>query len=244
MVGIKNDNTLWTWGYGNCGGLGDGVGGNNRSSPDTTVGGGTTWCQASAKYFSTAAIKTDGTLWTWGGNTFGQLGQGDTAHKSSPATVAGGGTNWCQTSMSCLHSGAVKTNGTLWTWGANSKCTDFGTQTTGLLGSGQSTFASRSSPGTTAGGGTNWCFVSMGGSSGAGIKTDGTLWTWGPNYCGELGIGILSGACRSSPVSVVGGITVWHKVNFAAAKDRCQFGPCRTDHVAALTKVTFGFNSV
>ena len=149
---IKTDGTLWLWGINNNGHLGDDTN-VSKLSPITTAGGGTDWSQVSAGGYHTAAIKTDGTLWTWGNNTYGRLGDNTTTTRSSPITTAGGGTNWKEVSTGVYgsHTAAVKTDGTLWTWGYNAL---------GRLGTGNLT--SRSSPGTTAGGGTNWSQVSAG----------------------------------------------------------------------------------
>jgi len=212
-TGIKTDGTLWTWGRNasssspfvwDAGALGDG-GATNRSSPGTTAGGGTNWKQVSAAWQACAAIKTDGTLWTWGNNRTGQLGTGTTTARSSPGTTAGGGTNWSQISLGFTsnvegNAAAIKTDGTLWTWGDN---------TSGTLGIG--TTVDRSSPGTTAGGGTNWKQVAVGLSSMAAIKTDGTLWTWGLNDTGQLGTGNTT--ARSSPGTTAGGGTTWKQVD-------------------------------
>ena len=191
-VAIKIDGTLWTWGNNNYGQLGNGTA-VARCSPGTIAGGGTTWCQSSAEGSSAAAIKTDGTLWTWGSNIRGQLGDGTTLTRCSPGTVAGGGTTWCQSFSSCNHTLAIKTDGTLWTWGYN-QC--------GRLGDG--TTVSRSSPGTVAGGGTTWCQSSKATEA---IKTDGTLWTWGCNGAGSLGDGTTVNRC--SPGTIAGGLTNW-----------------------------------
>ena len=195
MVALKTDGTLWTWGCNGSGQLGDGTT-TNRSSPGTVAGGGTNWCAVSAGSRFTAAIKTDGTLWTWGYNAMGQLGNETTTGRSSPGTVAGGGTNWRSISAGHYHATAIKNDGTLWTWGRGAG---------GGLGDGTS--FGRSSPGTTAGGGSNWCAVSAGSATSAAIKTDGTLWTWGENARGELGDGTTT--CRTSPGTVAGGGTNW-----------------------------------
>ena len=150
---------LYTWGSNINGMLGDNSA-VNRSSPGTTAGGGTTWCQVSINRAHTAAVKTDGTLWTWGSDYSGMLGRGTPASRSSPGTTAGGGTTWCQVSTGSIHTAALKTDGTLWTWGCNA---------TGQLG--DNTIASRSSPGTTAGGGTTWFQVSGGGAHTIALST-------------------------------------------------------------------------
>ena len=208
---IKTDGTLWTWGRNDSGGLGS----NNTSSYSSPVSvvGGANWKQvacsmsrlATGKNY-TAAIKTDGTLWTWGSNTAGQLGDGTTTSRSSPGTTAGGGTNWkqvaCNTAYDLYFStAAVKTDGTLWTWGMNQY---------GQLGDGTTT--SRSSPGTTAGGGTNWKQVSCGYNYCAAVKIDGTLWTWGHNQF-QILADAPGNSNRSSPVTTVAGGTNWKQVS-------------------------------
>ena len=194
-IAIKTDGTLWTWGNNTQGRLGDGTT-VSRCSPGTIAGGGTTWCAAAASSISVTAIKTDGTLWTWGCNCRGKLGDGTTVDRCSPGTVAGGGTTW---SIVRADSMAIKTDGTLWTWGYNS---------VGQLGNG--TTVDRCSPGTVAGGGTTWCDVSYLSSAIAAIKTDGTLWTWGQNQFGRHGNGTIVNRC--SPGTVSGGGTIWCRV--------------------------------
>ena len=200
IVSVKTDGTLWTWGSNNNGQLGEGTT-VARSSPGTVAGGGTTWCQVFGGNSSSAAIKTDGTLWTWGQNIQGRLGDGTALNRSSPGTVAGGGTNWCSIFINqASTAAAIKTDGTLWTWGSNVQ---------GILGDG--TVVARCSPGTVAGGGTTWCQVAGGRYHTAAIKTDGTLWTWGCNFQGQLGDGTLVSRC--SPGTVAGGGTTWCKTN-------------------------------
>jgi alpha-tubulin suppressor-like RCC1 family protein len=208
---VKTDGTLWTWGYNISGQLGTGDT-TSRSSPGTTVGGGTNWKQVSCGYGLTsnmAAVKTDGTLWTWGAGTNGALGTGNTTSISSPGTTAGGGTNWLQVSCGRQYMAAVKTDGTLWSWGWGNS---------GRLGNDLS--SDRSSPGTTSGGGTNWKQVSCGYNSTAAIKFDGTLWTWGSRANGQLGDGYTT-TSKLSPEGISGGGTNWKQVssrtNFMAA---------------------------
>jgi len=195
---IKGDGTLWCWGYNFFGGIGDGTVA-RKSSPVQTIAGGTDWKQVSCSGGSTAAIKTNGTLWIWGYNAYGQLGDNTITHKSSPIQTVAGGTNWMVVSMSEYNTAAIKTDGTLWTWGYN---------TNGALGDG--TTINRSSPNQTIAGGNNWKQVSSG-SSIAAIKTDGTLWTWGWNAFGQLGDNTT--ISRSSPVQTITGGTNWKQVS-------------------------------
>ena len=195
---IKTDGTLWTWGSGDSGRLGTNDTATTRSTPVTTFAGGTNWKQVSAGRFHCAAIKTDGTLWTWGSGTFGQLGDNTTTNKSTPVTTFAGGTNWKQVSAGRLHSAAIKTDGTLWTWGLGGD---------GRLG--DNTTTNKSTPVTTFAGGTNWKQVVTGDALCAAIKTDGTLWTWGF----ARGLGDNTETSKSTPVTTFAGGTNWKQVS-------------------------------
>jgi len=210
-AGIKTDGTLWSWGYNYFGILGNNTNANRYSSPIQTIAGGNNWKQLSAGSYHTACIKTDGTLWIWGYNVNGQLGDNSTANKSSPAQTVSGGNNWQQISASDTHTTGIKTDGTLWLWGAN----QFGQL-------GDNTIIKKSSPVQTIAGGTNWKQVSAGYSSAA-IKTDGTLWVWGRNNYATLGTNNLT--YYSSPVQTVAGGTNWKQVSSTAPR----MGAIKTD---------------
>jgi alpha-tubulin suppressor-like RCC1 family protein len=111
---IKTDGTLWTWGYGNQGQLGNAVLtglGVGRNTPLTTFSGGTNWKQVSCGCGGshTVAIKTDGTLWIWGTGNEGRLGNAVTTGSiSTPVTTFAGGTNWKQVSGGGTHTAAVQ----------------------------------------------------------------------------------------------------------------------------------------
>ena len=195
---VKTDGTLWCWGKDNYGQLGDNTT-VSKSSPVQTITGGTNWTQVSCNWVHTAAIKTDGTLWLCGYNVFGQLGDNTTVRKSSPVQTVGGGTNWRSVACGMYHTAAIKTDGTLWTWGYDNY---------GQLG--DSTLVKKSSPVQTVAGGTNWKTVACGGSNTAAIKTDGTLWVWGYNGNGQLADGTTVN--KSNPVQTTLGGSNWKTV--------------------------------
>jgi alpha-tubulin suppressor-like RCC1 family protein len=201
---IKTDGTLWTWGYNSNGQLGINLSGvsNGRTTPVTTFLGGTTWKQVACGEAHTAAIKTDGILWTWGYNVFGQLGDNTRTQRNTPVQVFGSGTNWKQVACGHWHTAAIKTDGTLWTWGEGGD---------GKLGHNAS--SSHETPITTFLGGTNWKQISCGYNSTSAIKTDGTLWTWGLNDRGQLGDNTTTN--RSIPVTTFAGGTNWKQVSDA-----------------------------
>jgi alpha-tubulin suppressor-like RCC1 family protein len=200
---------LWVWGLNNVGQLGDNTT-TNRITPITTAAGGANWKQVACGPIHTAAIKTDGTLWTWGSNSLGRLGNNTAVNRSTPVTTFAGGTNWKQVSGGREHTAAIKTDGTLWTWGDNA---------TAQLGN-NTTATQRSTPVTTFAGGTNWKQVACGSRHTAAIKTDGTLWVWGRNsFPGRLGDNTTTD--RITPVTTFAGGTNWKQVscgyNFTSA---------------------------
>ena len=206
---IKTDGTLWTWGLASSGRLGNARFSGITSTPVTTFTGGNNWKQVSCGYSHTAAIKTDGTLWTWGYGNLGQLGNSQTTIRSTPVTTFAGGTNWKQVSCGNSHTSAIKTDGTLWLWGLGD---------IGQLGN--NLFANRSTPITTFAGGTNWKQVGSGNFLTAAIKTDGTLWIWGNGFTGVLGTN--DAINRSTPVTTFSGGTNWKQVS------------CGNNHTAAV----------
>ena len=107
IAAVKTDGTLWTWGNNANGQIGINDTITIKTTPVTTFAGGTTWKQVSCGSFHTAAIKTDGTLWTWGSGTSGKLGDNTTTSKSTPVTTFAGGSNWKQVSSGGSHTAAV-----------------------------------------------------------------------------------------------------------------------------------------
>jgi len=195
IAAIKTDGTLWTWGWNQNQQLGINAA-NDRSTPVTTFAGGTDWKQVSSGTNHTAAIKTDGTLWIWGTGDVGQLGINALAVRSTPVTTFAGGTNWKQVACGFVNTAAIKTDGTLWTWGRN------------IYGNiGDNTTTQKITPVTTFAGGTNWKQVTCGYEILA-IKTDGTLWTWGRG-----GQGDNTTTPRSTPITTFAGGTNWKQVS-------------------------------
>ena len=143
-------------------------------------------------------------LWAWGNNYQGQLGQNEGGNKDYSSPVQIPGTTWVepyQTYYRSSNSIIGKTDGTLWAWGTNAN---------GKLGLNQAHALNLSSP--TQIPGTTWDGenVTRGHNNGAAIRTDGTLWVWGADNSGQLG---LNGPeqNRSSPTQVPG--TTWSRVS-------------------------------
>ena len=197
---VKTDGTLWTWGFSGQGRLGNNFPFGSVNVPSLTFAGGTDWKQVSCGEGHTAAIKTDGSLWVWGYNNTAQLGVNDTTDRNIPVTTFAGGTTWKQVACGGNHTAAIKTDGTLWSWGVG---------TDGRLGTNDTT--TRSTPVTTFAGGTDWKQVVCGRYHTAAIKTDGSLWIWGKNQYGALGVSDENN--RSTPVTTFAGGNNWKQVS-------------------------------
>ena len=188
---IKNDGSLYSWGYGFYGSLGINVGGagSNRSSP--TQVGTSSWTQITGSGGGILAIRSDFTLWAWGRNQYGQLGLGNTVDHSSPTQV--GTSSWLQVAGCGFHVLARDNTGQLYAWGKNAN---------GELGN--LTFISRSSPIQVAGRideklapGVDFSLCRT---------TTSTLVAWGIDNVGQLGGGGNSDSrLRSSPVQAGSG---------------------------------------
>ncbi|RAK69491.1 hypothetical protein [Hymenobacter edaphi] len=157
--------------------------------------------QAHAQAMATshsAVVKADGTLWAWGRNQYGQLGDGTVGDKVTPVQV-GTGRAWRSVAVGSYHTVALRQDGTLWTWGHNRF---------GQLGNGTSLGQTTPQQIGTA---TTWLKVSAGGTHTVALKSDGTLWTWGYNGLGQLGDGAASSG-RDTPAQV-GTSAGWQSVS-------------------------------
>lgn len=174
-IALKTNGTLWAWGNNVYGQLGDGT--NTNKNIPTQIGIDSNWQFISSGGGDHAfALKTDGTLWGWGDNFSGQLGDNTNNSKNIPTQI-GNSTDWAIISVGSDHTIALKTNGTLWAWGKNSF---------GQLGDG--TLINKKNP-TQIGTANNWEFISTSNNHTIAKKTDGTLWAWGLNDNGQLGDG-------------------------------------------------------
>ncbi len=135
------------------------------------------------------AIKTNGTLWAWGRNRDGQLGNGKRRFKKVPVKI-GNDSNWESVSAGGAHTVAIKTNGTLWAWGRNRD---------GQLGNGK---RKRKKKPVHIGKDNDWKEVSAGGYHTIALKSDGTIWAWGDDLAGQLGNGANRDKNRKRPFRV------------------------------------------
>ena len=193
---IKQDGTLWAWGYNSYGVAGQNNANpspNSYSSPVQIPG---TWSVVFGNQSHMKGIKTDGTLWSWGINEYGQLGLNDLTHRSSPTQIPG--TTWSDAATSFGGAAAIKTDGTYWSWGISYK----GDSGRNVAHPGSMVSSPVQLPGTT------WYRVSNvnNGHNYTATKTDGTLWSWGQSWWGNVGVNNRTD--RSSPVQIPG--TGWN----------------------------------
>jgi len=191
-LAIAADGSLWSWGSNKYGQLGDGTYTYTNCNTVTEIGSAKDWAVVAAGGNQSAAIKKDGSLWVWGGNLWGQLGDGTINNRNIPRKISGAN-DWALVSASYGHTAAIKTDGSLWTWGSN----DYG-----QLGDGTNT--SRNTP-TKIHGADDWAVVSVGDRYSAAKKEDGSLWAWGANWYGQLGNGTYLN--ENSPIKIISGTT-------------------------------------
>jgi len=184
ILALKTNGTLWAWGDQHNGQLGNGSSSTAFIATPQQIGSDTDWASISAGDRSSAAIKTNGDLYTWGRGSRGRLGDGTTTEKPTPTFI---GSGYKKVSCGKIRSGtswgfftvAIKTDGTLWTWGD---------QRVGQLGDGVTTNSFISTP-QQIGSDTDWDKIATGGGFTLAIKTNKTLWGWGRNDNGQLGDG-------------------------------------------------------
>ena len=181
-MGIKANGSLWTWGENASGQLG--LGNNNQSTSNylpQQVGTSNEWIYSQCAELSAAAVRSDGTLWMWGDNSFGQLANGsnsNTASNFSPAQVPGGNWTCVGHTSGAKHVVALRANGTIWSWGRNNF---------GQLGRGDNNNNTSNYFPAQIGNDQNWVLTAVGAEHSGALKANGTLWTWGDNTYGQLG---------------------------------------------------------
>jgi len=183
----KQDGTLWCWGSNGSGELGDGTK-MSKSSPVQVTSLGSSVVGVAMGYEYTCARKQDGTLWCWGNNLAGKLGDGTEVNKSAPVQVAGLGAAVAEVALGYHHTCARKQDGTLWCWGRN---------LFGQVGDGTTTDKHNPVQVPLL---ASVVEVSLGYGHTCARKQNGSLWCWGLNQDGQLGIG--SGLQKDSPVQV------------------------------------------
>ncbi|WP_445716365.1 T9SS type A sorting domain-containing protein [Flavobacterium sp.] len=176
-IGLKTDGTIWGWGQNDQYEMGNNTCCANQLTP-IQIGTANHWVDIETSMgASVFALKNDGTIWGWGLNLGGLLGNSTVMARSVP-TQLNTDTDWASIHVGAAHILALKTNGTLWSWGGGEY---------GQTGDNFPSSYYRDTP--TQVGTSTWSKVFAGWKVSFGIKPDGTLWAWGRNDVGQLGIG-------------------------------------------------------
>ncbi|MBF0473407.1 MAG: RCC1 repeat-containing protein, partial [Nitrospirae bacterium] len=180
---LMSDGTVYTWGSNLSGQLGNttNAGNQNANPTPTQVSGISGVIAISAGYLSSYVLKSDGSVWAWGYNGYGKLGNSTNQNNGNPnptptqvigisdvTAIAGGG----------YHAMALKSDGTVWTWGSNQF---------GEMGNNTNYMTGNANPTPTQVIGISGVTAIAASSYSVVLKSDGTVWAWGRNFSGELG---------------------------------------------------------
>jgi alpha-tubulin suppressor-like RCC1 family protein len=190
-LALKRDGTLWAWGENSFGQIGNDIFVYiKKVSTPSQVTGLTDIVAVSAGDFHNAALSSNGTVWAWGYNIYGQVGDGTTNWRIlNPAQIAGL-TGVKAIAVGSFHTLALKEDGTVWAWGHNAQ---------GQLGNG--TTVDSTSPVQVIGL-NDVIGIAAGYAHSTALKSDGTVWTWGYNTYGQVGDG--ANIDKYTPVQVSG----------------------------------------
>ncbi len=201
---LAQDGSLWSWGENNLGWPVLGLGSIKTQLCLRRIGNQSDWRSVAVGWAHNLAIKADGTLWGWGQNIYGQLGDGSGAKMQTTPVPSVPGNDWRQVVVGGSHSVALKSDGTLWAWGNN---------WAGQLGIGDTNRIVREAT-RVWGSATNWVKVWASLLETVAMQSDGTLWYWGEN----LDPSIPQAGATASNIFVptlVSRATNWVDVGFA-----------------------------
>ena len=206
-LALASDGTVYSWGFNSWGQLGNGTSGaaNNASAPVAVKTAGTpmegkTIVQVAAGATHSLALATDGTIYAWGKNEYGQLGNDSTTNSPVPVAVKTAGTPMAGKTIIQIHAGyehslALASDGTVYAWGRNNS---------GQLGKNDATDTHIPAAVQTLGtpmAGKVIVQLAAGNSQSMALASDGTVYTWGWNQYGQLGNGTTTNS--RIPVAVV-----------------------------------------
>ncbi|MCL2202030.1 MAG: hypothetical protein FWB75_08690, partial [Oscillospiraceae bacterium] len=204
-MAIRNDGTLWGWGRNSGQMLGIGGGPNVSQNRPVQIGTATNWTSVSVSNGHAVALRSDGSMWSWGNNSRGLLGDGSFFAALAPRQISAVGSTWRQVSAGGEHTLAIRSDGTLWSWGSN----ESGQLGIGSAG-GWNDYRDRPVQVGTA---SDWIDIATGARHSLGLRSNGTLWAWGENGGGQLGDGTTTN--RHLPVQV-GSVATWASISACA----------------------------
>jgi alpha-tubulin suppressor-like RCC1 family protein len=192
IAALKTDGSVWGWGNNYFGQLGfttskecdpSSAGYRCERTPVMILAAGSKVTQLAAGASHTVALKSDGSIWTWGFNQYGQLGDGGTVNRSSPLQVAAPGSGFIQVAAGRSHTIALKQDGSLWGWG------DVSQGQIGNKGLTPIAIPTQFSPA-----GSQFTQIGAGRYHSVAVKQDGTVWASGGNWSGQVGDGTFANA--------------------------------------------------
>jgi alpha-tubulin suppressor-like RCC1 family protein len=195
---ITGDDKLVSWGDNYAGALGNGT--LTGTLVPSQVVNLTNVVSVDGGIYNAAAVKSDGTVWAWGDNSYGLLGNGTSIGQSLSPVQVPGLSNVIQVSFEGGAALALKSDGTVWTWGSSAF---LGDGTTSLSLSpvqvpGLSNVIQISEGGFYFFGASQTSYV---------LKSDGTVWAWGDNQYGGLGNGTTNTQLTPTQIPGLSGIT-------------------------------------
>jgi len=195
VLSLKSDGSVWAWGMNNFGEIGDGTA-VTRYAPVQVTSLGNSIAAVSGGGYHSLALGTNGTVWAWGYNTYGELGDGTTTQRNIPVQVGGSHSTFIAVAAGQFHSIALGNDGTVWTWGYNGY---------GQLGNNSTT--NSSVPIQVPGLSGVFIAIAAGPNHSMALRNDGTVWTWGLNSNGQLGNGTTSNSAVPVQVANLNGVT-------------------------------------
>jgi alpha-tubulin suppressor-like RCC1 family protein len=192
-LGVRANGSLWAWGFNYHGQLGLAVGDTTNRQVPTQVGAASNWVAVEAGRLHSLGVRANGSLWAWGFNYHGQLGLavGDTTDRQVPTQV-GAPSNWVVVAAGDFHSLGICADGALWAWGYNYY---------GQLGLAMGDTTNRQVP-IQVGNRYDWVMAEGGAKHSLGLRADGSLWAWGYNFSGQLGLAVGDTIDRQVPTEV------------------------------------------
>lgn len=190
---IRDDHSLWCWGLNNFGQLG--VGDTENRPEPVQVASDATWSTVAMGDNFTCAVRVEGSLWCWGTAAWGKLGLGEGREQQNEPVQVGEATTWRALSLGNAHGCALRTDDTLWCWGMDED---------GQLGRDQTPeeretpedadpdrpWVPNSNVPVQVGSDADWRSVELGQHHTCAVRTDDSLWCWGSNAHGQVGIGV------------------------------------------------------
>ena len=237
---LLTNGTVWTWGSGSHGELGDGA--TTANYTPVQVPNLTNIVAISAGWFHILALRSDGTVWDWGNNVNGELGDGTAINRFSPVQALNV-SNIASVSGGDAHSTALASNGVVWKWGLN----DLGELGNGSTNSSPNSFPAPILADQYGAGFSNIVLASARDYHNIAVKADGSVWMWGANDQGQCGNGTTNATWRPTPVVGLGSrvglpVNVAHNVQPGYADLSWSSATGEFFAVEYTTNLAVGFN--